>query len=262
MPRFFLPSSCFDGVNAANIGNNCASDSPDGSFRRVVITGEDARHISKSLRMKVGEQIVLCDMRMKEYGGIIEEICDESVTVRIVSVSRSQSELPCFVTLYQALPKSDKMDYIIQKAVELGACRIVPVQSERCIAKIDSSNADKKISRWQKIAKEASGQCGRGIICEVAAPMGFEAAIDCMKRDALYFACYEGDVSLTLKDILPARCPESLSFFIGPEGGISFNEAAYMRENNIPLCGLGKRILRTETASLCVLSDIGFTYEL
>lgn len=261
MPRFFLPSDCFDGVNAVNGGNDPAVPEENNDCR-VVIRGEDARHISRSLRMKVGEAIVLCDMKLKEYSCVIDGIGPDSVTVKVRAVSLSKSEMPCFVTLYQALPKGDKMDTVIQKAVELGACRIVPVQSERCIVKLDGASADKKIARWQKIAREASGQCGRGMVCEVAYPVSFEKAIEQMKNDDLYFACYEGDTEVSLKDILPKEAPSKVSFLIGPEGGLSFGEVGFMKEKNMPLCGLGKRILRTETASSYVLSGLSFVYEL
>lgn len=264
MPRFFLPSSCFDDFKnkGGQSENEMGKAFAPGQETCVLITGADARHISRSLRMKVKDKITLCDMRLTEYDCVIEDIGSDSVKVRVLSANASLSEMPCRVTLYQALAKGDKMDRVIQKAVELGACGIVPVQSERAVVKLDEENAGKKTQRWQKIAKEASGQCGRGRLCEVSRPVDFETAVNMMKKDELFFVCYEGDADKTLKELLPSRCPKSIGFLIGPEGGFSFREVGYMSESGVPMCKLGKRILRTETASGYVLSCLSFLYEL
>ena len=243
MPRFFLPSGSFENGEA-------------------VITGSDARHISLSLRMAVGDPIVLCDMRENEYSCVISEISPDRVRAKILSSSRSESEPPSVITLYQAIAKGEKMDNIVQKSVELGACRIVPVRTERCIAKITPDAEDGKVKRWQKIASEAAGQCGRGIIPQVMSPVSFENALDEMKKDELAFVCYEGDGTLPLTSILDDQVKKSISFLIGPEGGLSAAETELARRKGISLAGLGKRILRTETAPCFVLSCISFSYEL
>jgi len=212
--------------------------------------------------MKTGDPITLCDMRQNEYSCLITAITSDSVTVRVCRVSRSVSEPPCFITLYQAIAKGDKMDTVIQKAVELGACRIVPVRMDRCIAKIAPDAEAGKITRWQRISAEAAGQCGRGVIPEVCAPVGFSQAIEWMKGDDISFVCYEGDGTRSLCDILESDTPERISFLIGPEGGISQSEVALAGGSGIALAGLGKRILRTETASGYVLSCLSFRYEI
>jgi len=245
MPRFFLPSDSFD-----NEGG------------QAVITGQDARHIALALRMAEGDPILLCDMRQNEYSCVITSIRPDRVCARICEVSRSQSEPPSFITLYQCIAKGDKMDTVIQKAVETGVCRIVPVRSDRCVAKITADAEAQKVGRWQKIAAEAAGQSGRGIVPEVCPPVSFGEALSMMERDRLYFICYEGDGTLPLPELLKADTPESVSFLIGPEGGISQSEIALAASRKTPLAGLGKRILRTETASSFVLSCISFRYEL
>ena len=165
MPRFFLPGQSFDEETG-----------------EAVITGQDARHIALSLRMSVGESVVLCDMRQNEYSCVITDVMPDRVTAKICGVSRSRSEPPCFITLYQAIAKGDKMETVIQKAVELGVCRIVPVRTDRCIAKIAPDAESSKISRWQKISAEAAGQSGRGIIPEVCSPVSFKEAIEQIVR--------------------------------------------------------------------------------
>ena len=243
MPRFFLPSGSFENGEA-------------------VIKGSDARHISLSLRMAVGDPIVLCDMRENEYSCVISEITTDLVRAEIRSVARSESEPPCRITLYQAIAKGEKMDTVVQKAVELGASCIVPVRTERCIAKITPDAEEAKVKRWQKIASEAAGQCGRGIIPQVTSPVSFEKALDEMSRSELSFVCYEGDGTKPLTSILNADIPRSISFLIGPEGGLSSAETELAKKHGVTLAGLGKRILRAETAPSFVLSCISFKFEL
>lgn len=244
MPRFFLPSDSF-------------LNDP------VVITGADAHHISHSLRMRVGDPITLCDMRLCEYSCEIVAMTSESVSARVISKCRSKSEMPCRVVLYQGIAKGDKMDSIIQKAVELGVHTVVPVECDRCIAKINADSAKKKRERWQKIAAEAAGQCGRGIMPSVEYAVSFAEAVRQMKECELSFVCYEGQTSKTLRQLAPAdKAPQSVAFLIGPEGGISLPEVELAAREGIALCGLGKRILRTETASGYVLSSLSFLYEL
>ena len=244
MPRFFLPEEAF-----------CTDT--------VVINGEDASHISRSLRMKTGDALTLCDMNNTDYFCVIESIDSDSVTVRVREKGRSKSEMPCRTVLYQAVAKGEKMDVIVQKAVELGVCEIVPVESERCVAKIPPDAEEKKIRRWQKIAKEASGQCGRGVIPRVMPKMSYAEAVKRMKQSPLALLCYEGENTVPLGTLfdLDENAPAEISFFIGPEGGISPDEVRLALENGIRACGLGPRILRTETASSYMLSAISFRFE-
>ena len=260
MPRFF--------VRADAIQNT-----------RVRITGEDAVHISRSLRMRPGEEITVCDMQGREYQCRLHAFSGDRVDAEILSVKESENEPPYLATLYMALPKGDKMDYIVQKSVELGVTRIVPFASSRCVVKPDAQGAEKKRNRWQKIADAAAGQCGRAILPQVASPRAFADALSDAAGDAreggLSFFCYEGadarDPSLsgllsTAKATLfSSRTPGAkprISFFIGAEGGFSVEEAEKARAAGLPAVGLGKRILRCETAPLFVLSCLLYTLEL
>ena len=246
MPRFFLPPAAFEGVSAGDI---------------VTITGDDARHISLSLRMRVGDGVTLCDGEGVEYDGTLLSLTPTAVEVEISEPKTSTREMPVAVTLYQGLAKGDKMDTIIQKAVELGVTKIVPVATARCIMKM-GDNADKKIARWQKIANEAAGQCGRGNLPEVTSPVSFKEAVEAAKSDELSLFCYEElGKTKALSALLPKVPPNTLSFFVGPEGGFDPREAQMAEEAGILLCGLGSRILRTETASGYVLAAISFRYE-
>ena len=243
MPRFF--------VRQERISNNSIS-----------IIGEDAHHIARSLRMATGEEITVCDMQGNEYSCKITNFNDDKeVIAEILSVQHSENEPEIFVTLYQALPKGDKFDTIIQKAVECGVSKIAPFQSERCIVKIKDDSESKKRDRRQKIATEAAKQCGRSVIPEVDLPISFKDAIQQSKNSDIVLFCYEGEGTNPLGKILRdlfAQCerPQSISIFIGSEGGFSVSEANLAKESGAIMTGLGKRILRTETASGFVLSCI------
>lgn len=246
MPRFFLPPADFVGTSVGDT---------------VTITGDDARHISLALRMRVGDAVTLCDGAGMEYDGTLVSLTPTAVEVEISASQKSLREMPVQVTLYQGLAKGDKMDTIIQKAVELGVSRIVPVTSVRCIMKM-GDNADKKIARWQKIAVEAAGQCGRGILPTVAMPVSFREAVDRAASDELSLFCYEElEKTQCLSALLPPTPPKTLSFLIGPEGGFSPEEADMAIAAQIHLCGLGPRILRTETASGYLLAALSYQYE-
>lgn len=246
MPRFFLSPAAFEGASAGDT---------------VTITGDDARHISLALRMRTGDAVTLCDGRGMEYDGTLISLAPTAVEIEISAPRKSTREMPVRVTLYQGLAKGDKMDTIIQKAVELGVSRIVPVTSARCIMKM-GDNADKKIARWQKIANEAAGQCGRGVLPQVTVPLSFREAVKAATADELSLFCYE-ELHLTkpLSALLPETPVQSLSFFVGPEGGFDPAEATLAIESGLQLCGLGPRILRTETASGYVLAALSVQYE-
>ena len=239
MPRFFVEKQSIGAEN-------------------IVIGGEDAKHISLSLRARVGEKITACDGEGNDYECEISDITKNEVTLKILEEKASDAEPSVKVTLYQALVKSDKFDFIVQKCTELGVSRIVPVQTDRCISKPDDASLSKKLVRWNKIAKEAAMQSGRGCIPTVEDAVTFEEALTLMKKDDLSFLCYETNPHVPIEKIYKARLEEknigSASFLVGPEGGISEKEATLAKEKGIDLAGLGPRILRTETAPLCVLS--------
>lgn len=229
----------------------------------ITLDGESAHHISRSLRMKAGEKIVVCDKRKNEYECVLEGFTSECVTAKIEDVTRSVAEPYYNAVLYQACPKSDKMDYIVQKAVELGVNEIVAFLSDRCIARYDSKDFDKKCARWQKIALEASKQSGRGYVPPVRWLPSLKSVVDEATQKGCCFMCYEDEDTLTLKQYLKDNDnSEIYSFIIGSEGGFSQKEADYCRQNKVSTVGLGNRILRTETASGFVLSSIAYEKEL
>lgn len=242
MPRFF--------VRQDRISNNTVS-----------IIGEDAHHIARSLRMAVGDALTVCDMQGNEYQCEISSFDeDREVIALILSQQHSENEPFAYITLYQALPKGDKLDTVIQKAVECGASKIVPFQSERCVVKIKNEVEEKKRERRQRIAAEASKQCGRSVIPEISNSLTFKEAIATASQDDVVLFCYEGDNTTPLGEILKglynskSAPPTRISIFIGSEGGFSINEAELARANGAIMTGLGKRILRTETASGFVLA--------
>lgn len=248
MPRFFIEPS--------QIGI------ADGGKRTVLIMGDDAAHITKSLRMKPGERVTVCDGDLGEYDCVVRETGD-TVTLDVCAERRSETEPPYFAVVYQALVKGDKFDTVIQKATECGASRIVPFISERCVVRMTPKDAEKKRARWQRIALEAAKQCGRGRVPEVAPLMDFSSAVgEAAKSDAALF-CYEDEKGRGLPDALKGDGkPNSISVMIGSEGGFSPAEAAKAAECGMKAVSLGKRILRTETASSFVLACLSYSFEL
>ena len=244
MPRFFIdPSAVLDG--------------------KILITGEDAHHICRVLRMKPGDALTVCDFFNTEYRCTVEETRGDGVLLSVSSSSPSKSEPPFPIALYMALPKGDKMELIIQKATELGVTDIIPFSSAFTVVRLDSQNAEKKRERWQKIARSASEQCGRGRIPTVHLPMTFKNAIaDGNTRTGMHLFCYECEEEQTLKSLFEnCPVPEGISFFVGAEGGFSKEEAALAKASGYRSVSLGKRILRCETAPLYLLSALSFFYE-
>jgi len=228
----------------------------------VEIEGENARHIGLSLRMTIGESVVLCDRSENEYDAEIVSFADKKVFLKIKSKRKSQSEPSYKAVLYQALPKGDKMEYIIQKAVELGVDEIVPFESSRCVVKLNAEKDSKKNARWQKIADAAAAQSGRAYRPRVRPVMNFSNAVSEFCQNDLPLFCYEGEGVKQLGDIIKTgvNC-KSFSIMIGPEGGFSDKEVNYAKDKGAVITGLGKRILRTETASCFVLSCLCMVYD-
>ena len=244
MPRFFIRQDQIDGST-------------------VRITGEDAHHISRSLRMAVGEVITVCDMQGNEYECSLSEFLEGEVRADILSSKASENEPAVFVRLFQALPKGDKLDTVIQKAVECGVGEIIPFESERCVVRIKADAEEKKYQRRNRISAEAAKQCGRSVIPEVGMSIGFSEMLKRAAQSDLCLFCYEGDGTEPLGRILERAFllqndnkPRSISIVIGSEGGFSQREAAACRDAGMIMTGLGRRILRTETASGFVLSCI------
>ena len=221
---------------------------------------EDSRHIEKVLRMTCGERVLVFDGTGTEYVAELFSIEKNVCRAKVISRSISLSEPKTQLTLYQGLPKSGKMELIVQKAVELGVCRIVPVIMERCVVKINSKSAAEKTQRWQKVSVEAAKQCGRGIVPKVSDPISFDDALSEMQNSDLAIMPYEelGHQGKTgLKELLKKNeTAVEVSIMVGPEGGFSEEEAEKALQKGIHTVGLGKRILRTETFSGAILPVI------
>lgn len=222
----------------------------------ITIDTQDVSHIKRVLRLNVGDKITVSDSRGTDYATEIKEISENAVICRVIDTVCNDTEPNISVTLYQALPKASKMEYIIQKTTELGIVRIVPCALSRCVVRLDGKDAQKKCDRWQKIADEAAKQSGRGILPEISSVMSFRDAVGEMQKSDLCFVPYESAEETRLKSVLTSKECKTVSFMIGPEGGFSPEEAAYLENSGIPLVTLGKRILRTETAGMAVLSMI------
>ncbi|MDF3004590.1 MAG: rRNA ((1498)-N(3))-methyltransferase [Oscillospiraceae bacterium] len=222
----------------------------------VVITGEDARHISKSLRMTAGEPLTLCNGKGQEAKGVIVSLSPDAVSVRLGEAASCIAEPQTQVSLYLAMPKGDKLDLVVQKAVELGAAEIVLFLSSRCISRPKGDDVVKKLQRLQKIANEAAKQCGRGILPPVRGILSFNQAIKEVQQFSSCFVLYEG-VCESLRAQLP-RPGTSLALLIGSEGGFSVEEIMQANESGIHTASLGKRILRCETAPIVALAAVMF----
>lgn len=222
----------------------------------IIITGDDVKHISVVLRMSRGDKITVCDTAGMDYNCNIKDINKEKILLEIESSMQCPAEPSINVTLYQAMVKGDKSDVIIQKAVELGVNKIVFYISEFCISRPDKAGIQGKIKRWQSISESAAKQCGRGIIPEIGGVLSFSEALEKMSENNHMALLYEGECVVPLKNIITEKSFSDFAFMIGPEGGFSEKEVKLAAEKCIPLAGLGKRILRTETASGCVLSAL------
>lgn len=224
----------------------------------ITISSEDVRHIKNVLRLKPGDRVDVCDGNGFDYVCEISEIKDREIECVIKTKQAADAEPPIEVTLFQGLPKGSKTDYIIQKTTELGIAEIVPCELARCVAKIeDGKTAEKKVGRWQKIAEEAAKQSGRGIIPKVKKPVELAEAIKYLKEKDLAFALYECESDKCLKKTLTEhKNAKTVGFMIGPEGGFDPCEIELLHKEGIKSVGLGKRILRTETAGEAVLSMI------
>lgn len=220
---------------------------------KIILDGESARHIAKSLRMRVGDVICVTDGGGDDYGCQIEEITKDEVVLKVCYKQACESEPSCRVTIYQGVPKSSKMEDIIQKCVELGVCEIVPTLTKRCVSRPDDKAAGKKNQRYQKIALEAAQQSGRGIVPQIENMKTLRQAIAEDESD-VKIVFYEGGGE-KLADIVKLDT-ESVSVFIGPEGGFEQEEVEQIEASGGVRATLGKRILRTQTAPVAALTAI------
>lgn len=231
----------------------------------ISITGGDVNHIKNVLRLKVGHEITVSNGRGRDYTCSISELGRDEVLCRVEDVNDNFAELPVEVTLFQGYPKSDKMDLIVQKMVELCVCRIVPVFTARTIVKLDAKKAAKKTERCRIIAEAAAKQSGRGIVPEITEPVTFAQAIEMAKTLDMNIIPYEEAEGLAksrqiIADVTaPSSARRSLGVFIGPEGGFAREEVEQAMAAGAECITLGHRILRTETAGLAVMSIIMFS---
>jgi 16S rRNA (uracil1498-N3)-methyltransferase len=231
---------------------------------RVYITGQDVNHIKNVLRMHTGEEISVSNGQDgKEYRCGILELGDDMITCELRFIKEDGVELPSKIYLFQGLPKADKMELIIQKAVELGVYEIIPVATKRCVVKLDEKKAKSKIQRWQQISEAAAKQSRRAIIPKVTDVMSFTQALQYaadMDVKLIPYELAEG-MSYTKEIIDNLKTGESIAIFIGPEGGFEEKEIEQAKAAKITPITLGKRILRTETAGFTVLSWIMYRLE-
>lgn len=233
MPRFFKEFSCSPAVGDT-----------------VTIEGQDGAHIRRSLRMTAGDTLTLCDGRGKDYTAVIDTFDGDTVRLSVTEITPTVTEPSLRITLYQGLPKGDKFEWILQKAVELGVSEIIPVVTARSIAKPGDKAVQKQL-RYQKIAAEAAGQCGRGRIPAVSLPLTFSQALARLGQENA-IVCYEAG-GMPLRSLISPETT-SLSLFIGPEGGFSPQEIEALTSADVRVATLGKRILRCETAPLAALT--------
>ncbi len=240
-------------VNPAQIAGNT-----------IVIKGSDVNHIKNVLRGKPGDEIIICNGQGKDCYCIINRISDGEITAEVQSEKDTGTELRARITLYQGLPKKDKMELIVQKAVELGVYDIVPVMTKRAVVKLeDKKKEEKKLERWQAIAEEAAKQSGRGIIPIIRPVQSFKEAINNAKLFGQGIIPYENATGMqnTKQKLESLKTQESIGVFIGPEGGFEETEIELAISAGIHPITLGKRILRTETAGLAILSMLVLTLE-
>lgn len=230
---------------------------------RITLTGTDLNHMKNVLRMRIGEEVWISDGSEKEYHCTIDEFMEDCAILHILEIEEAGYELPNRIYLFQGLPKGDKMELIIQKAVELGAYSIVPVEMKRCVVKLDAKKAQKKTVRWQQISESAAKQSKRMLIPEVKSVMSWREALAFAKELDVLMVPYELAKGMreTRKIISSIKPGQSVGIFIGPEGGFEEEEIQTAMEMGAKPVTLGKRILRTETAGMTMLSVLMFTLE-
>ena len=230
---------------------------------RISILGSDVNHIKNVLRMKTGERVRVSvrsgedEISARSYFGVIDAIIDDEVVVSIESEDENGTELANRIYLFQGLPKGDKMELIIQKAVELGVYEIIPVAMKNCVVKLDDKKAGNKVKRWQAISESAAKQSKRTLIPEVAIPLSWKEALKKAEELDVVLVPYENERGMdATREIMQSIQPgQSIGVFVGPEGGFASEEIQNVTGHRI---SLGRRILRTETAGLATLAMLIF----
>lgn len=238
---------------------------------KIVINGQDVKHIRNVLRAKVGEELEICNSETGEnFLCSISEFNEDKIWCKIEQKIQEETESNVKVTIFQGLPKADKMEYIIQKSVELGVYDITPVDMKRCVVKLDEKNAKKKIERWQKISEVAAKQCGRNIIPQINNVINIKKLCEIVENYDIVLVAYENEENNSLKNelsqikstIINNQSQEfKIGIVIGPEGGLEKQDVENLERSGAKIITLGKRILRTETVALNVLSIIMYELE-
>ncbi len=229
--------------------------------KQIEIKGQDVKHIRDVLRLSLDDQITICDGQGIDYQVAIAQIDQDFIMANILNHKQARSETNVQITLFQSLIKGNRFEWVIQKAVEIGVYKIVPMTTAHCVVKIkQDKKAKTKLTRWNNIAQSAAKQSGRGIIPVVENPVSYMEAIQESRQMDFSCMAYEKETSGSLKNYLQSFQGKSLGIFIGPEGGFSKEEVAMAQETQLRSITLGPRILRSETASIVLLSNM--LYEL
>ena len=235
----------------------------------IIIIGQDVKHIKKVLRAKTGDELQICNSQNGEnFLCEIQDLENEDIICKIKEKIQEKVESNIKVTIFQGLPKADKMEYIIQKSVELGVSNITPVEMKRCVVKLDGKDKIKKIERWQKISEVAAKQCGRDIIPQINNVINIQNICNLISEYDILLVAYENEKENTLKEQIEKLKKQNnseskikIGIVIGPEGGLEENDVNKLKENGAQIITLGKRILRTETVALNILSIIMYELE-
>jgi 16S rRNA (uracil1498-N3)-methyltransferase len=221
----------------------------------ITLTGENAAH-AKVLRLKAGEQVLVCDGAGNECVCTVDDSNPQQVSLIVDSRQAATSEAKVQASVYMAFSKGDKLEHVIQKATELGAYEIVAFPSSRCVSRPDDKSVAKKLERWQKIAASAAEQSGRGRIPQVIALNSYNAALERAAKADVAILFYENEKATTLRMALDEKSFTTISLLTGPEGGLEDREVEMAKDKGLQICTLGSRILRCETAPLCALSAV------
>jgi len=224
----------------------------------VTLAGEDHRYLTRVLRLEVGDLVTLFDGLATEADGRITRIGPRAVELVVERVRKADTPDRPALTLIQSLAKGEKLDLVVQKATELGVTRIMPVTSQRSIPQLEAMRAIGRRARWQKIAREAARQCGRADVPTIEVVTPLQTALASVSKDALRLFLWEGARGTGLGPVLPTTRPPEVLIAIGPEGGFSPTEAEAAKVAGFLTCGLGPRVLRTETAALAVIAIVQF----
>ncbi len=224
------------------------------------VEGSEVRHIRRVLRLKTGDEIVVFNGSAKEYQGTIVKEGPSSVVIMIQNIYSSQRESHLEITLAQSLLKGDKMDYLVQKATELGIKEIVPFFSSRSVPSLEKSRRVIRHHRWERVAVEASKQCGRGVVPKIEPLQDYSEMLKTASPDSLRLILWEREGKRLKEALEGSKEKKKIFFIIGPEGGLSQEEVEHAKRNGFTPVTLGRRILRSETASLCLLSILQYEW--